>query len=724
LLLPPVLVERRRSLIGSLGLVGCLLGLTGCTTLRTSVGTPAEYSRAVISPASLTFSAVTTGDSSAAQSITITNSGTASLNISGITQSGDFSQTASTCTATLAIGASCQVSVIFAPTAVGTRIGTLTLASDSSSGPSTVALLGTGVAPIVYTGASFSLSVLSATKSIAGASVQLYATGSTGNGSAPTALIATPPTTDATGKVIIPAQYSCPAASTPVYAVSRGGLVAGTAGANANVVLMAAIGPCGRITTTTHVVVNEVTTVAAMYALSQFYAAGGAIGSTSTNLTGLTNAFATAASLADSSTGTSPGATLPANATSPEARINAVANILNVCVASSAACGTLYSATTVTKAPTNTLDALSNLVGNPGANTATLYSQSLLSTAYAPALTRLPTDFTLFLTLSGAGMNNTSGIGVDSAGNVWVASYFGVASKFTTVGAAVFPTGIMGAGLNNSYGLAIDLDNNVWIPNEQPRTSAGTGSVTELTPTGASVSGTAGFINGGMNYPISVAIDPNGTVWVVDYGNSHVTLLNSLGTPISGTSGFTTPLFAFPVAVAVDGNHFGWIANQSGTAVTKVSPAGTDFTNYECCKGASGLAIDQGNNVWVANFYGDSVSLISSAGTVVSNGGFTGLGSMNRPQGLAIDGNGSVWVANYRQPYLTELAGALASTPGKLLSPVTGLGADAKLLEAYALAVDASGNIWVSNQGSNTVTKFIGLAAPVKTPLSATPKAP
>jgi len=108
------------------------LGLTGCTTLRTSVGTPAEYSRAVISPASLTFSAVTTGDSSAAQSITITNSGTASLNISGITQSGDFSQTASTCTATLAIGASCQVSVIFAPTAVGTRIGTLTLAGNGS----------------------------------------------------------------------------------------------------------------------------------------------------------------------------------------------------------------------------------------------------------------------------------------------------------------------------------------------------------------------------------------------------------------------------------------------------------------------------------------------------------------------------------------------------------------------------------------------------------------
>jgi streptogramin lyase len=712
-------------LIGTIGLVGCLLGLSGCSTSGTSTTAPPPGSPlATVSPTSLTFASTTTGDSSAAQSVTVTNTGTASLAIAGITQAGDFSQSANTCTATLAIGASCQVSVLFTPTAVGARTGTLTLASNSSGGSVSVALSGTGTAPVVYTGAGFNLSALSGTKAIAGASVQIYAAGSTGNGSTPTALLASAATTDANGKVAIPAKYNCPAANAPVYAVSRGGNVGSAPGANANAVLMSAIGTCGSITSATNVVVNEVTTVAAMYALSQFYAPGGAIGASSTNLVGLTNAFATAASLADSSKGTAPGVTLPANATSPAARINSVANILNVCVASSSACGTLYSATTVTTAPANTLDALLNLVRNPGANTATLYGQSLLSTAYAPALTVQPSDFTMFLTLSGGGMNNTSGIAVDSTGSVWVASYFSVATKFTPVGAAVFPGGITGAALNNSYGLAIDLNDNAWIPNEQPSSSAGIGSVTELSSAGTAISGSTGYVNGGMNYPISVAIDPNGTVWVVDYGNSHVTLLNSLGAPLSGTSGYTTPLFAFPVAVVVDGNHFGWIANQSGNTVTKVSPTGTAFTNYDCCNGASGLAIDQGNNVWVANFYGDSVSLISSTGTVVSKAGFTGSGSMSRPQGIAIDGSGNVWVANYRQPYLTELAGASAATVGQSLSPATGLGADAKLLEAYALCVDASGNIWVSNQGNSTVTKFIGLAAPVKTPLSATPKAP
>jgi hypothetical protein len=38
--------------------------------------------------------------------------------------------------------------------------------------------------------------------------------------------------------------------------------------------------------------------------------------------------------------------------------------------------------------------------------------------------------------------------------------------------------------------------------------------------------------------------------------------------------------------------------------------------------------------------------------------------------------------------------------------------------------VDASGNLWISNFGSNTLTEFVGLAVPVKTPLLGLPAAP
>jgi streptogramin lyase len=159
--------------------------------------------------------------------------------------------------------------------------------------------------------------------------------------------------------------------------------------------------------------------------------------------------------------------------------------------------------------------------------------------------------------------------------------------------------------------------------------------------------------------------------------------------------------------------------------VTKVAPDGSQFTGSTCCNGPSSLVIDQLGNVWVANYYGNSISEISGSGVVLSNGSYTG-GGIDHPQAIAIDGAGNVWIANYRGPSITELAGAATAgaAPGAVLTPSGGLGADAALLEAYALAVDASGNLWISNFGSSTVTEFIGVATPVKTPLVGPPQAP
>ena len=679
---------------------------------------------ATLAPGALNFATVAVGSVSPAQTVTVTSSGTASLALSSILATGDFLETANTCSAVLAAGASCQVTLVFQPRAFGVRSGTLTVASNSGSGPQTVLLNGTGTTPASFAGASFSVAVRAGAQPIAGAAVQLYAAGTTGNGSAASALLAAPVVTGDAGNATIPAGFVCPAAGSLLYVVSSGGTVGASAAANPRITWMAALGSCSAIAAGSTYALNEATTVASAYALAPFYASGGQVGASASNTLGLANAFVTAGTLVDAVAGTSPGSSLPAQAASPAARVNAVANLLNACAVHASACGAFFSATTVTAMPSNTLDAVFNLAQHPAANVAALYGQSLLSKAYAPALTMLPADWTMYLTLSGGGLNSPSGIGVDATGSVWVASYFNAVSKFSPAGAAQFPTGITGSGIGNSYGLAIDANNNVWIPNEIPFTATGIGSVTELSATGTALSGSAGYQNGGLDFPLSVAIDPNGTVWVVDYGNSHLTLLNQLGTPLSGSTGYTSPQFAFPIAVAVDENHFGWVGNLASTFVTRVAPDGTSFVNFNCCNGAAGIALDQGNNVWVANYYGNSVSLIANTGAILSAGTYTGLGSIFRPQGIAVDGAGNVWVANYRMPYLAELAGVSSGVPGTPLSPATGLGADAGLLEAYALALDASGNVWVSNQGSNTVTKFIGLAAPVKTPLSGLPQAP
>jgi DNA-binding beta-propeller fold protein YncE len=166
--------------------------------------------------------------------------------------------------------------------------------------------------------------------------------------------------------------------------------------------------------------------------------------------------------------------------------------------------------------------------------------------------------------------------------------------------------------------------------------------------------------------------------------------------------------------------------------VVKVSSSGTQFTTYTCCNNAAGLAFDQQGNLWVANYYYFSypnntyiygVSEISASGTVLSAGTYIG-GGIYGPQGLAIDGAGNVWVANHLTKALSELAGAQAATPGAPLSPSTGIGSDANLTQAFAIAIDASGNVWVTNTGTNKLTEYIGLAAPVKTPLIGLPAAP
>ena len=84
------------------------------------------------------------GQTSAPQAVTLTNSGTATLNISSIVASGDFHLSNNTCGATVTVGGNCAVSVTFQPTKKGARSGSLTFTDNAPNNPQTVALKGTG----------------------------------------------------------------------------------------------------------------------------------------------------------------------------------------------------------------------------------------------------------------------------------------------------------------------------------------------------------------------------------------------------------------------------------------------------------------------------------------------------------------------------------------------------------------------------------------------------
>jgi hypothetical protein len=110
-----------------------------------SSGTPAVS----LSSTSLTFASQNVGTASGAQPVTLTNSGTGSLAISGISIGGvnatDFTKT-TTCGASLAAGAQCSISVTFKPTAGGSRSATVAITDNAAGSPHSILLSGVGVA--------------------------------------------------------------------------------------------------------------------------------------------------------------------------------------------------------------------------------------------------------------------------------------------------------------------------------------------------------------------------------------------------------------------------------------------------------------------------------------------------------------------------------------------------------------------------------------------------
>ncbi len=603
---------------------------------------------------------------------------------------------------------------------------------------------GTGTTNPPPSNFEFSGKVMGGQQPVSGAQVQLYVAGSSGYGSGATPL-GPAAFTDQGGAFVIQANVTCPSASALTYAKATGGHT-GSGSDNAAIGMMAALGSCGSLNSSS-AVIDEVTTVAAAWTLTPYLGAGGAMGTSSGNAKGLANAFANASSLADVSSGVAPGKSAPANATIPATKINTLADILSACVeqSSASACGTLFAAATPAagSAPSNTLDAALNIARNPALSPAGLFALAGSSAPFQPILAAAPPDWTLAVTFTGGGLNTPSAIGVDASGDLWVANYFGAVTELSSTGAILSPAaGFTGGGLNESYGLAVNEDGNVWVTDEQsPGVSGGNGAVTVLNASGQPISGT-GYYGGGVFFPVAVAADTDGSVWVADYGDSTATKFTSAGTAVSPSTGFGSSQLLGPVALAIDANHTAWFVNQSAQtgSVTSISADGSKVNTFACGGDApSGIAADaiavaadgSTGHLWTANYYSDSVSelaLHSDGSATLVGTAYTG-GGIVHPNGIAVDGAGNVWVANYRGASITELLGANAAQPGKPMSPAAGFGTDASLITPSALAIDASGNVWVSNQAQNkanqfTITEFLGVATPVKTPVVGPPQLP
>jgi hypothetical protein len=665
-------------------------------------------------------------------------------------------------------------------------------ATDQASNPTAVA----ASIAIVDTGAEPALQgeVQAGTQPVIGSQVALYTAGTTGYGSA-SALLAAPgqspyATTDQNGKFTLPAGYSCPQPGSQVYLVAAGGKVGSTGTVDENLVLMTALGSCSAINSSP-VVVNEVTTVASAWAIAPFAAnplTTGLnsylnIGASSSNSTGLANAFATVNNLVNISTGQPQFIVPTGNAAVPYVEINTLADILNACAvtaggsaADGSMCGRLFSdanpyndvpGTQYSGIPTDTLQAAFQIAQNPvvnggfsnvavSINLADLFTMASTTSPFQPILTTLPTDVSLslnFAPTAGVSSGTSSNyFALDANGNLWITNLAtnGV-SEWSNLGAVITPAGgyatksVIGAGP-----LAIDASGNLWICDQN--------GLTELNFAGIEVTGSP-FAGGGLAGTIcsGIAIDGSGNVWANTA--SGVAKFDDLGDPLSPATGYTIPISPAnsstvspqpPIAIDDSGNVWVGVSYPADTShlflaelnnasglpneldYQTVNPAqSSNFVNTVGPLTETQIAVDASGAVWIptglSNAHGGATKIpaYGGIGTTETPGGFTP-GSVTGPfiasSGVAIDGSGVVWIgdAGGSAESLVVPPNLGAYNPALPNLPY-GFVSPSLASGPLSVEVDSSGNVWVL-LANNTVTEFVGVATPAATPLAAAVK--
>jgi len=246
---------------------------------------------------------------------------------------------------------------------------------------------------------------------VTGAAIQLYAVGSTTDGGVAQPLLTAPVSSDASGSFSITADYTCPSASALVYLAATGGnpgLGGSGQSANPQLALLSLLGPCGSLTSSTYITINEVSTVAAVYSAIPYITAVGSTGSTPTEGPLLANAFSLASELANTASGTSPGASVPSGVTIPVSQINTIANILSACINSAGGvagdgslCGSFFALTAPPggPAPTDSVAALIDLANQPSQNTSALFNMIPPSPPFQPSDSQAPIDLSVHLSI-------------------------------------------------------------------------------------------------------------------------------------------------------------------------------------------------------------------------------------------------------------------------------------------------------------------------------------
>jgi hypothetical protein len=534
---------------------------------------------------------------------------------------------------------------------------------------------------------------------------------------------------DQNGNFALSGDYTC-TAGLPVYAYTTGGDAGSGAGGDG--AFMSVLGICpasGNFATTLpYVNINELTTVAAAYALAGFATNPTHIGvlvqtSASTALqtletTDLTNAFNNASNIYNVGVQqySAPTATVNGAGILPNTKLNTLADILANCVDSvyvNFACETLLS---YTPGQTDTAGAAIYIAQHPSSNAANIFALATANgSPWQPMLTTAPSDWSLTVNYVNANIAGTTGLAVDNSGNVWLTSNtYTATEQFSPTGAYLLAYQAISGSTNywaSPYGMAIDTSGNLYF------NASGKKYVIVSNPT----AGTFSYINYGNTQKTQIAVDGNGHFYSPSYylsaANPYIDY-DYGATPTYYEDGLTSAFLNTGYAVAIDTNNVAWMPSDSPSSTTNtpllhfIASSSNGLTDGHCTTTnntytrGNGVAIDHSNNVWISDGYtGDLVEF--SNGCVYSNYYKVGT-TLN---GVAVDGASNIFA-------MTGTGGlAEVSNTGTLMSEsggfATGVGGTLSLP-----AVDGSGDVWFASS-NNTISEMIGVATPVVTPIAA-----